>query len=117
MTKEDLLLYLCRRTAAVPAGGYDPCIYSIPHLSSYLKETKYHIRKLMKELEADGLVRKTYEGGIDEDGYPHCYHGWSITRKAKETDMYKKCYKEALKDYARFTREFDAKWEREEAQT
>lgn len=116
MIKDDLLLDLCKRTAAIPVGGYDPCIYSVPHLSRYTGETKYRIRKLLKELEADGFVRKTYEGGIDEDGYPHCYHGWGITQKAQETEMYKKCYKDALEDYARFTREFDEEWEREEAE-
>lgn len=112
MTKNDLLLYLCKRTAMILVGSYGPCIYSVPHLSRHTGETKYHIRKMLKELEADALVTKTYEGGIDDDGYPHCYHGWSITRKAEETEMYKRCYKEALEDYARSTREFDEEWNR-----
>ena len=108
--KNELLLDLCKKTAAVPAGGYAPCIYSIPLLSKLTGETKYRIRKLIKELESDGLVTKTYEGGIDEDGYPHCYHGWSITSKTIGTEMYKKCEKEAIEDYERFVREFDEKW-------
>lgn len=114
MTKDDLLLELCRLTAMVPAGGYSPNIYSIPTLSRRLRETKYRIRKLIKELEADGAVKKTYEGGINDDGYPGCYHGWSITKKTADSDMFKQCYKEALEDYERFTREFAEKWEREE---
>lgn len=116
MTKDDLLLEMCKRTATVPAGGYDPNIYSIPSLSRSMGETKYAIRKCMKELEADGLVRRAHDGGIDEDGYPHCYHGWSITEKTVNTDLYKRCYKEALEDYERFTREFDEQWKREEAE-
>lgn len=115
LTKDDLLLYLCKATAQVPAGGYDPNIYSIPSLAERMGETKYAIRKCMKALEADGLVSKTYEGGIDEDGYPHCYHGWSITRKTRESDLYKKCEKEAYREYAEFCRKFDEEWRREEA--
>lgn len=115
MTKDDLLLYMCKRTAAIPFG-YDPNIYSIPNLSKCLNQTKYRIRKLMKELEADGAVVKTYDGCIDEDGYPHCYHGWGITEQTRNTDMYKQCYKEALEEYERFNREFDEEWRREEAE-
>lgn len=98
MTKNDLLLYMCKQTAVIPFR-YDPNIYSIPDLSRCLNETKYRIRKLMKELEADGAVAKTYDGGIDEDGYPHCYHGWCITKKTMNTDMYKQCEKEALEEW------------------
>ena len=106
MTKGDLLLYMCKKTATIP-WGYDQNIYSIPRLSKELSQTKYSIRKLIKELEADEAVAKTYDGGIDEDGYPHCYHGWSITKKTKNTVMYKQCEKEALEEYERFNREFD----------
>lgn len=113
MTKDDLLLELCRLTAMVPVGGYDPNIYSIPRLSRRLGKTKYRIHKLLKELEKDGAVMKAYEGGIDEDGYPHCYHGWCITEQTLDTDMYKECYKEALEEYERSTREFYEKWRRE----
>lgn len=112
MTKNDLLLYMCKRTATIPLG-YDSNIYSIPSLSKELKQTKYSIRKLMKELEADGAVAKTYDGGIDEDGYPHCYHGWGITKQTINTDMYKQCEKEALEEYENFIKEFDEKWEAE----
>lgn len=109
MTKGDLLLYMCKKTAAIPLG-YDLNIYSIPRLSKDLSQTKYSIRKLMKELEADGAVSKTYDGGIDEDGYPHCYHGWGITKQTRNTDMYKQCEKEALEEYEGFIREFDEEW-------
>lgn len=116
LTKDDLLLEMCKLTAAVPAGGYDPNIYSIPYLARIMSETKYAVRKYIKELEADGLVHKAYEGGMDEDGNVGCYHGWSITQKAINTDLYKRCYKEALEDYERFTREFDEEWKQEEAE-
>lgn len=114
MTKDDLLLWLCKQTAQVPAGGYDPNIYSVPHIARRIGKTKYTIRKLLKELEADGLVHKTHEGGVDEDGYPHCYHGWSITKKACDSELYKKCEKEAYQEYKDWSRAFDEEWRREE---
>lgn len=97
MTKTDLLFALCRMVTAIPFG-YDPKIYSIPGLSRYLNETKYRVRKCMKELEADGLVKKSYEGGVDGEGIPYCYHGWRITERAERTDMYERCRKEAIKE-------------------
>ena len=112
MNKNDLLLHLCKKTAQVILG-YDPKIYSIPILASDTGETKYRIRKLIKELETDGLVKRNHEGCIDDDGNPHCYHGWSITQKAAETEMYKKCDKEAIEEIARFLRDVE-KCEREE---
>lgn len=110
MEKADLLRTLCKKTASIPAGGYAPNIYSVPTLARATEETKYRIRKLLKELEAEGFVKKTYEGGIDEDGYPHCYHGWSITAKTQKTEMYRECYEEALEEYERFCTEFDKEW-------
>lgn len=115
MTKDDLLLDLCQKTASIPFG-YDPNIYSIRELSEAHGETRYRIRKLIKELEADGLVRRTYDGGIDEEGYPHCYHGWHITKKATDSELYKKCEKEALEEYERFAQKCEEEWRREEAE-
>ena len=115
MTKDELLLDMCKRTATVTMG-YDPKIYSIPHLARCLNESKYRIRKLMKELEADGAVRRSYDGGIDDDGYPHCYHGWSITKKTYDSELYKKCDKEAIAEFEKFTQDFDEEWRREEAE-
>lgn len=112
LTKDDLLLYLCKATAQVPVGGYESNIYSIPSLARRMGETQYSVRKCMKALEADGLVHKTYEGGIDEDGYPHCYHGWSLIQRAMETEMYKHCEKEALdNEYRKFLYELDKEGE------
>ena len=98
MTKTDLLLFLCRMTAAIPFG-YDTKLYSVSDLSGSLNETKYCVRKRMKELEADGLVKKSYEGGVDGEGFPYCCHGWRITERTKCTDMYERYCKEALKEF------------------
>lgn len=115
MTKDDLLLDMCKRAATVPMG-YDPNIYSIRELAESLNTSRYRIRKLMKELEADGAVRRSYDGGIDDDGYPHCYHGWSITKKTRESELYKKCDKEAIAEFEQFQRDFDEEWRQEEAE-
>lgn len=112
MTKDDLLLYLCKLTAQVPFS-YDPNIYSIPHISRELNVSGYKIRKLMKELAADGLVKRAYDGGCDEDGYPHCYHGWRITRKVVDSELYKKCAEEAKAEFEKILQEIDKKWESE----
>ena len=98
LAKDDLLLWLCKETARVPAGGYEPKIYSVPEIARRFCKSKYSVRKAIKELEADGLVRRTHEGGID-DGYPHCVHGWRITKKVCDSELYKECEKEAYQEY------------------
>lgn len=71
-------------------------IYSAKTLANYFfGESEYQTRKLLKELEAMGYVMKDYEGGIDEEGYPHCYHGWNLTVKALETEIGKEEEKNA----------------------
>ena len=85
-------------TAAIPFG-YDPKLYSVSGLSRRLNETKYREKKYMKELEVDGLVKKSYEGGVDGDGRPYCCHGWCITERVECSDMYEQCCKEALKEF------------------
>lgn len=101
MNKDELFLYLCEQTAAVPFA-YDPKIYSIPLLAQQLNTTKYNIRKLIKHLEAENLVCKNYIGGMNEDGEIGCYHGWSLTDAACETEIYKQCEIAALEEYKRF---------------
>jgi len=32
-------------------------------------------------LQEEGNVRKTYYGDIDDEGWPHCIHGWTLTKK------------------------------------
>lgn len=49
MTKDELLLDMCKRTATVPMG-YDPKIYSIPHLARCLNERAGSGRSCAQEL-------------------------------------------------------------------
>lgn len=106
ITKDDLLLAMCELTATIPVG-YEYNIYSISVLAKRLNISKHVARKYIKQLEAEGLVCKAYEGGCDEDGYPYCYHGWSITKIAADSDIFKKCYKAAEKKCVRFLQEYE----------
>ena len=35
-------------------------------------------------LKEKGYVAHYYEGGIDDEGFPHCTHGWVLTKKWKD---------------------------------
>ena len=52
------------------------------------------VKECLSELENEGLVKRTHEGGQDEDGYAYCFHGWALTEKAYELDEYKKAWNE-----------------------
>lgn len=106
VNKDELFLYLCEQTADVPFA-YDPKIYSIPLLAWHLNTTKYNIRKLIKQLEAENLVCKNYIGGMNEDGEIGCYHGWSLTDAARETEIYKQCDAAAIKEANRILNELE----------
>lgn len=47
-------------------------------------------------LQSNGDVAKTYYGECDDEGYPFCYHGWVLTKQAKES-TYKGKYDKAWK--------------------
>lgn len=51
-------------------------------------ETLHHLEKI-------GLAMKGYYGDIDDEGLPHCKHGWFLTKKAQE--VYKETYEELKK--------------------
>lgn len=87
MTENDVFRVLCKQSVcSLPYSD----VTSVPTLSKILNATKYKIRKCIKNLERQGLVALDHVGGIDDDGYPHCYKGYCITDKALETEIYKK---------------------------
>ena len=53
----------------------------------------------------DKLGYVTYEhfGGIDEEGFPHCYHGWSLTQKWENENkkIFTKAWKEKCEEIDR----------------
>lgn len=101
MDKDYLFKYLCDCTASI-SFGYDPKVYSAPHLSRQLGVSVYKIRNLMHQLVSDGLVRRGYSGGMDEDGGIHCYHGYEITEKAKQTELYQRYKQKAIAEFTEF---------------
>ena len=51
-------------------------------------------RKTIHALEEEGLLRKGHYGDIDDEGFPHCVHGYYLTKKAKELPRYKEIKEE-----------------------
>ena len=91
---DDILYTLCRHNVSIMDGWhpYPATAISKQHGIS-LNKARYHLRNLKKK----GLVNSCHDGGMTEDGEVYCYWGWEITRKAFETDEYKKAYEEERK--------------------
>ena len=90
MAKEDALKWICEQSAAICNHPYTfPCTW----IAEDIGESVYKVRKYMKELEAEGYVKKNHEGGYDEyNGWIYCLHGYSLTAKGTETQYYKDKY-------------------------
>jgi len=56
-----------------------------------------------------GYVIHEYSGGIDDEGFPHCTHGWILTRKWKEEheEKYQAAQKAEYKRMAAIWKEVD----------
>ena len=63
--KDDALKWICERAAAI---CNHPDVFSCTWIADGIHESVYKVRKYMKELEADGYVRKDHEGGVDGPG-------------------------------------------------
>lgn len=46
-------------------------------------------RDTAKHLEENGYIVKSYYGGMDEEGYPYCIHGYYLTDKARQMERWK----------------------------
>ena len=66
------------------------------HIAKLGRLPKTLTLKTLHYLADKGIVAKTYYGDIDDDGYPHCYHGWILTAKGRE--VYKERYDKAWKE-------------------
>lgn len=63
-------------------------VISVPVIARYLKTSRYQVRKYMKELESDGLVKTgVMLYGDDECALP--IRGFCITDKARGLEEYK----------------------------
>ena len=81
------------------AQYFDEPVMSIPNLKLVVDASEYKIRKAIKELVSEGLVEKKSIGRparvfygeiveLMEEAHPPIT-GWSLTKKALETDKYK----------------------------
>lgn len=50
-------------------------------------------RKTLRALADDGWVFKDHYGGIDDEGFPYCIHGWSCTKKTRRLDIHREMQK------------------------
>ena len=94
MTENDVFREFCKNEVAICPYNQ---VLSVPSLSRRLNASTFAVRKHIKSLVSKGLVALGYDGGIDEDGYPHCYKGYYITGKALETEIYKEEYEREMK--------------------
>ena len=92
MAKEDALKWIAEQSAAICNHPYVfPCTW----IAKDIGESVYKVRKYMKELEAEGYVKKDHEGGVDDwSATIYCIHGYSLTKKGTETQYYKDKYEE-----------------------
>jgi len=100
VTKEDVFRYMCESTAK---AGLFPV--STSKIASQFGATKYNVRKCIRELASDGLVRRTHASVMDYDGCPHCFHGFALTEKAQKTSVYEEHEEKAMEESAAFIRD------------
>ena len=112
MTRDRLLTIMINTFSSCMNPGWPISMRNIAELE---KETYYQIRKCMKELEHEGLVKKEvfyYEGDYNyEYG---CYEsegqlvvGWIITDKCKQLEEYKKAEEKEIELIERIFKESD----------
>ena len=80
---QKCLKWICEEDAAICNHPYVyPCSWCAEVTGIPVKK----VRKIMKQLEAEGYVVKDYEGGWDEwNGKLYCIHGYSVTEKGRQT--------------------------------
>ncbi len=87
---EAVLKWFCEQDAAI---CNHPSVFSCTWAAESLKISVRRVRKIMKQLEADGYVVKAHEGGWDDwTGKLYCIHGYAVTKKAQDTDYWKDYY-------------------------
>lgn len=91
LTFEDKVLYLlccydCHLCMHTP-----DFILTTGTASRILNCSAYKVRKVLKQLEKDGLAQRVCEGGCgEEELYVWCIKGWTVTQKTRLLDIFKK---------------------------
>ena len=90
--KPKVLTYLIKNACYCGYGCWIPVPIWV--IADRIHAPKKVVRETLQELVSDGLVVKTYYGECDDEGFPHCWHGWGLTDKARELDEYKQAWEE-----------------------
>ena len=89
--KEKALKWIAEQSAAI---CNHPDVFSCTWIAKDIEEPVRKVRQWMKELEAEGYVKKSHDGGWDDwNAKIYCIHGYALTKKGAETDYYKERYK------------------------
>ena len=90
--KKDVLMILIRIAVDIMPGAE---IIPSTYIAKLLKQPIRAVRKALKELESEGLVRHGHEGGWNEySERPFCIWGYCITQKAMELPEYEEAKKQ-----------------------
>ena len=90
--KSKVLTTLIQDACYCGYGCWNPT--PIKNIARRIHAPEKVVRECLAILESEELVKKTYNGGCDDEGYPYCYHGWVLAKKAYELDEYKQAWKE-----------------------
>ena len=85
--REKCLKWICEEDAAI---CNHPFVYPCTWCSAITGIPVRKVRKIMKQLEAEGYVKKDSEGGYNDwADRIECIHGYSVTEKGRNTDYWK----------------------------
>ena len=90
----EVMKFFCECDVAVCYGCWFPV--SAKSCAANLRLPILEIRNAIKRLIGEGYLVKSHYGGIDEEGFPYCVHGYYSTPKMRETDEWIKAYKKEM---------------------
>lgn len=92
--KEAAMKWICKQSASICDH---PCVFSCTWIAKDIGYPVRKVRQWMKELSAEGFVRKSHEGGYDDwNDCIYCIHGYSLTKKGRELEYYKEKYQQEI---------------------
>ena len=95
ISKDDVYKVLVN--VRIDISGFN-CI-NLVNIASFLDTSRYQVKKYIKELKNDGMVKLIYFSYIDyygEENIPP-YWGYRLTEKGEDTDYFREAEKRELK--------------------
>lgn len=90
---DETLYCLCKHAVDIMDGWYPFPARLIAEQTGVSLSTA---RRRLRKLKSEGYAQTICENLNPSDEPPFPYHGWNITKKAEETEEYKKAYKEEI---------------------